>query len=858
MTNCQLPPWPLRDFAPAPNSNPHTTHDNPMNTQTLNRRTPALPSQPFFLPMKTKLLLPILTLLVLLLGASSASADTHTSVGSGNWSTAGTWNSSGGGVPTASDTVNIAPTHTVTVDTSGAGCTTLQIGNASGMATLKFNSGSILAVSGTVTLGQSSGGNNRFGTIDMTSGGTLKASGLAVYNSTSDVWTPGTGTVELTANNNLPTKFSSFNNLTISGGTTTLAANLTIGRNLEIGTTASMALGSYTTSTANTLSFGGSQQGPGAWGPNASTAVNKSPRFGTGNNAGRMTVSLGGLHHFAISTITSPKTVGTAFTITTITAQDVANTTVTSFGGTVTFGGSAGVTGTSGTFTLGVLNNASVTPTAAGSSLTVAVTDGSSHTGSATITTVNKGSSTVTVTGTTSFTYSGSGQGPGTADVTGSTGAKTYSYAGTGSTTYLASANKPTAAGTYAVTATVAADDNYNGAASSPATAFTIGKATAVVSVSGYTGTYDAAAHGASGAATGVGAANLNSSLNLGATYTDYPGGTANWTFSNPNYSDQSGSVTITINKASSTTVVTISGGPFTYTGSALTPASVSVTGAGGLSLTPTATYANNVNAGTATASYSFAGDANHTGSSGSQTFSIGQASSTTVVTITGAPFTYTGAAITPATVSVTGAGGLYETPTATYANNGNAGTATASYTYAGDANHTGSTDSKTFSIGKATPTATLAVNNSPQTYNGSAKAAVVVISVSSPAGGSVANILTGGAASQTAAGTYAVTADYVPADTANYNTLSAHAAGNFVINKASSGKISTVVPQQNGDVKVVAFALPNRSYTLETSPDLIEWLPVATITAPLSGVINYLDTTAGGASPRFYRLLLN
>ena len=30
-----------------------------------------------------------------------------------------------------------------------------------------------------------------------------------------------------------------------------------------------------------------------------------------------------------------------------------------------------------------------------------------------------------------------------------------------------------------------------------------------------------------------------------------------------------------------------------------------------GLSLTPTASYANNVNAGTATASYSFAGDAN-------------------------------------------------------------------------------------------------------------------------------------------------------------------------------------------------------------------------------------------------------
>jgi hypothetical protein len=43
--------------------------------------------------------------------------------------------------------------------------------------------------------------------------------------------------------------------------------------------------------------------------------------------------------------------------------------------------------------------------------------------------------------------------------------------------------------------------------------------------------------------------------------------------------------------------------------------------------------------------------------SNDSQDFSIGKASSTTVVTVTGAPFTYTGSAQTPATVSVTGAG---------------------------------------------------------------------------------------------------------------------------------------------------------------------------------------------------------
>ena len=103
--------------------------------------------------------------------------------------------------------------------------------------------------------------------------------------------------------------------------------------------------------------------------------------------------------------------------------------------------------------------------------------------------------------------------------------------------------------------------------------------------------------------------------------------------------------------------MVTIIAGPFTYTGSAITPATVAVTGAGGLNLTPTANYADNVNAGTATASYSYAGDANHETSSDSKTFVIGKALTTTVVTINGGPFTYTGSAITPATVTVTGAG---------------------------------------------------------------------------------------------------------------------------------------------------------------------------------------------------------
>src|SRR6185369_17060532 len=103
------------------------------------------------------------------------------------------------------------------------------------------------------------------------------------------------------------------------------------------------------------------------------------------------TINPGALHHFAISAISSPQTAGTAFSITTITAQDLNNNTVPSFTSTVTFGGTSGTTGTSAAFTAGVLSNASVTPTVAGTNLTVTVSDGSGHTGSATIATINAG-----------------------------------------------------------------------------------------------------------------------------------------------------------------------------------------------------------------------------------------------------------------------------------------------------------------------------------------------------------------------------------------------------------------------------------------------------------------------------------
>ncbi len=91
---------------------------------------------------------------------------------------------------------------------------------------------------------------------------------------------------------------------------------------------------------------------------------------------------------FTISPIASPQTVGSPITGITLTAKDASNAIATGFTGTVTFGGTGGFTGTSASFTAGVLTGVSVSPTVAGSNLTLTVNDGASHTGSATIATI--------------------------------------------------------------------------------------------------------------------------------------------------------------------------------------------------------------------------------------------------------------------------------------------------------------------------------------------------------------------------------------------------------------------------------------------------------------------------------------
>src|SRR4029077_6183410 len=101
-----------------------------------------------------------------------------------------------------------------------------------------------------------------------------------------------------------------------------------------------------------------------------------------------------------------------------------------------------------------------------------------------------------------------------------------------------------------------------------------------------------------------------------------------------------------------------------------------------------------------------YAGDANHTGSSDSATITIDKASSTT--TATGDSFTYDGSTHTGGSAVVSGAGVVTGSAVLSYSGDQvNAGSYTVTAPHAVHANHFGSTDSATIVIGKATSTTT-------------------------------------------------------------------------------------------------------------------------------------------------------
>jgi hypothetical protein len=185
-------------------------------------------------------------------------------------------------------------------------------------------------------------------------------------------------------------------------------------------------------------------------------------------------------------------------------------------------------------------------------------------------------------------------------------------------------------------------------------------------------------------------------------------GCTATATFGgDTNHLGSNDSKSITITQASSATVVTFEAGPYVYRATAFT-ATALVTGVGGLSQSVPVVYSGDCTSVTLAgcmATATFGGDTNHNGSSDSKSITITQASSATAVTFEAGPYVYRGTPFT-ATAAATGVG-LSTSVAVVYSGDCTnvtvANGCTASATYAGDVNHTGSVDSKSITISPAT-----------------------------------------------------------------------------------------------------------------------------------------------------------
>ena len=583
-------------------------------------------------------------------------------------------------------------------------------------------------------------------------------------------------------------------------GLSATSATITYGTNTNVGTatanstwagdanhtgsTATQTSFGITTATSSTVitctdpvSFTGSALTPchatvtGAGGLNTTATVNYTTNIDAGT--GHATATYAGDSNHATSTAT-PVT----FTIAKAPATNVITCPASVvYSGTAQTPCTSAVTGVGGLSTTATVTYASNTN--AGTATATSTYAGDANHNPATATqvtfTILKASSTNVITCPTSLVYSGSALQPCTDVITGAglTGISA-------NITYSANTN----VGTATANSTWAGDANHTGSTAAQSS-FTITKATSTnvitcpASVT-YTGS---ALTPCTDVITGAGLTTTSAAITY-ATNTNVGTATANSTWAgDTNHTGSTATQTsFGITTATSSTVITCTD-PVTYTGTALTPCHATVTGAGGLNTTTAVDYTTNVDAGTGHATASYAGDGNHSPSTAAPiTFTINVATSTTVITCP-ASVTYDTTAQEPCTAAVTGANGLSTTASVTYTANTDAGTAHASASYAGDANHAASSGTQTFTIKKAPSTTAITCANT--TYDGTAQ---------TPCSASVTGV---GGLSTTATVTYTTNTGAGTANaTASFSGDSNHAASSdaatFTIEKAASTTVVT------------------------------------------------------------------
>lgn len=227
------------------------------------------------------------------------------------------------------------------------------------------------------------------------------------------------------------------------------------------------------------------------------------------------------------------------------------------------------------------------------------------------------------------------------------------------------------------------------------------------VTASGYTGAYDAAAHGITvnapaGATVKYGTAPESCTQTASPTYTDVGVYTVYYQVTKNNYNRKTGSAQVTINARSiSDAAVTLSGTSLTYNGSEQTK-KVSTVTVNGRTLTSGTDYTVSGNKGTAAKTYTMTltGKGNYTGTETSDFTIAPKSLSASTITVAAGPHYYTGSAVTPGVTVKDGSRTLTQNTdyTVSYTNNTNVGTGTATVTVTGKGNYT-DTAKQTFSI---------------------------------------------------------------------------------------------------------------------------------------------------------------
>jgi hypothetical protein len=309
-------------------------------------------------------------------------------------------------------------------------------------------------------------------------------------------------------------------------------------------------------------------------------------------------------------------------------------------------------------------------------------------------------------------------------------------------------------------------------------------------------------------------------------------------------HAGSSGTANFVVLKASSTTVAT--GGTFTYDGSTHRGGSAVVTGAGTITGSATLAYSGDrVDAGSYTVIAIYAGDANHLGSSGSATITIGKASTTTT-TVGAAPFTYTGTTHNGGSGTVTGAGGLITRATSlTYTGDQiDAGTYYVTAHYAGDANHFGSDGAPVALTINPAPLTVTPTTGQSMTYGAAVPALTYTYTglVNGEASASFAGALATTATSASSVGGYAISQGMLAA-TGNY-TIGTFNAGILTVNPA------TLIITANNDTKVFG-TLKTFSATAFTETGL-----VTANGDTISGVTEASTGTAAAAAVGTYAIV--